>query len=466
MAKVFVFCIGGTGLRVMKSVIMLTASGMKTKGYDIVPILLDPHVDLEENTILTTTIGDYIKIYKNATSAGRAQQLDAPAGFFSTKITRLEDLDNLQNSTSTNMTEKKSFGQYLDVGALANDDVNNYLIQTIYSRDNLKNSLSVGFKGNPNVGTVVLNEMISGADWYDAFQRHCEKGDRVFIISSIFGGTGAAGYPLLEKKIKEDKIHPQVQNALMGAVTVLPYYSLDDPTTSGSDIDSSNFYTKTKAALSYYEKSVKSDYLYYVGEQSLKANYQNNEKEQKNQAHFVELVAASALYDFLGRERQELPQAMTRAIREDADPLDITSLGDGYKEIVKNITNMMLFDLLLDILPGERQFPLKKTRSLNKDFYQDQKFGTLKEFVKQFHMWYTELSENNRGFAPLNRVSKGEKLTTMIKGLTLKAKNESYYLLKMIEASNKNKVQHEHGNRFRYLLEFAYNGIKKYTDHI
>ena len=156
------------------------------------------------------------------------------------------------------MAEKKSFSQYLNVGALANDDVNNYLIQTLYSKENLKNSLSVGFKGNPSVGTVVLNEMISGADWYDAFQRHCEKGDRVFIISSIFGGTGASGYPLLEKKIKEDEAHPQVKNALMGAVTVLPYYSLDDPTTSGSDIDSANFYTKTKAALSYYEKSVKS----------------------------------------------------------------------------------------------------------------------------------------------------------------------------------------------------------------
>ena len=350
MAKVFVFCIGGTGLRVMKSVVMLAASGMKTNGYDIVPVILDPHVDLEENTILTTTIGDYIKVYKNATSAGSAQQLDAPAGFFNTKIVRLEDLDNQQNSTSANMSEKKSFGQYLNVGALPNDDVNNYLIQTLYSKDNLNNSLSVGFKGNPNVGTVVLNEMISGADWYDAFQRHCEKGDRVFIISSIFGGTGASGYPLLEKKIKEDEAHPQVQNALMGAVTVLPYYSLDDPTTSGSDIDSSNFYTKTKAALSYYEKSVKSDYLYYAGEQSLKANYKNNEKEQKDTAHLVELVAASALFDFLGRPAPDSPQAMTRAIRKNVDALDISSLGEGYKDIVKDVANMMLFDLLLDIL--------------------------------------------------------------------------------------------------------------------
>ena len=204
---------------------------------------------MEENTILTTTIGDYIKVYKNATT-DRAQQLSAPSGFFNTKIIRLEDLDNQQNSVSTSMAEKKTFGQYLNVGKLANNDVNKFLIQTLYSQENLNNSLSVGFKGNPNVGTVVLNEMISGADWYDAFRRHCEKGDRIFIISSIFGGTGASGYPLLEKKIRDDQAHPQVQSAVMGAVTVLPYYSLDDPTTSGSDIDSSNFYTKTKAALS------------------------------------------------------------------------------------------------------------------------------------------------------------------------------------------------------------------------
>ena len=201
MAKVFVFCIGGTGLRVMKSVVMMAAAGMKTNGYDIVPVIIDPHVDLEENTILTTTIGDYIKVYKNATS-DRAQQLSAPAGFFNTKITRLEDLDNQQNSVSASMAEKKTFGQYLNVGKLANNDVNKFLIQTLYSQENLSNSLSVGFKGNPNVGTVVLNEMISGADWYDAFRRHCEKGDRIFIISSIFGGTGASGYPLLEKKIR------------------------------------------------------------------------------------------------------------------------------------------------------------------------------------------------------------------------------------------------------------------------
>lgn len=48
MKKVFVFCIGGTGIRVMKSIMMLLAGGMKTNGYAVVPIILDPHLDLEE----------------------------------------------------------------------------------------------------------------------------------------------------------------------------------------------------------------------------------------------------------------------------------------------------------------------------------------------------------------------------------------------------------------------------------
>lgn len=463
MAKVFVFCIGGTGLRVMKSIIMMAASGMKTNGYDIVPVILDPHIDLEENTKLTTTIGDYIKIYNSATRS-KFQQLNAPNGFFNTRFLRLEDLDDLQGSLSANMAEKKSFGQYLNVGALSNDNVNNYLVQTLFSKNNLNNSLSVGFKGNPNVGTVVLNEMINGADWYDAFQRHCEKGDRVFIISSIFGGTGASGYPLLEKKIKEDEIHPQVKDALMGAVTVLPYFSLDDPTTSGSDIDSANFYTKTKAALSYYENSVKSDYLYYAGEQSLKATYRNNETEQKDQAHFIELVAASALFDFLNREKQDYPQAMTRAIRENVEALDLATLGDGYKDIVRNITNMMLFYRILNILPNESQFPLKITRKLNCEFYDDQEFRALKAFVEQFHNWYAELSENKRSFSPLNNVN-NKKLSSIVNGLTLDAKNESFYLLKMIEASNR-KTKDKHENKLRYLLDFAHEGITNYTDKI
>lgn len=184
--KVFVFCIGGTGLRVMKAITMLAASGVKTNGYSIVPIIIDPHIDLEEKTKVDNLINDYISIYKYATTS-EGQQMNPLDGFFNTQFQRLAEIDDEQNNTSASMAERRTFGEYMNVGNLSNNDVNNFLVQTLFSKENLTNSLSVGFKGNPNIGTVVLNEMVNGADWYSAFTRHCESGDRVFIISSIFG---------------------------------------------------------------------------------------------------------------------------------------------------------------------------------------------------------------------------------------------------------------------------------------
>lgn len=459
--KVFVFCIGGTGLRVMKAITMLAAAGAKANGYDIVPIIVDPHVDLEEKTRLDNLINNYISIYKSAT-ASEGQQMNPLDGFFNTQFLRLTEIDDEQNNTSANMAERRTFGEYMNVGNLRNDDVNNFFVQTLFSKENLDNSLAVGFKGNPNIGTVVLNEMVNGADWYSAFTRHCEQGDRVFIISSIFGGTGASGYPLMEKKIRDAEGFPNVQRAVMGAVTVLPYYSLADPAVSGSDIDSSSFFTKSKSALSYYEGTVKSDYLYYAGEQTLRASYKNNEKEQKNDAHFVELVAATALFDFLSKDKPDSPQALTRAIEDDKDALDLTSLGDGYRSVVKNVADMMLLNLLVQILPEESQFPLKKGRKMNGDFYRGHEFCDLDKFAKEFSQWYKELADNKRGFTPLNLVGPGKELTAWVKGNTLKGKDESYYLLEMIKASNKGNGE-SHENIFRYFLDFAYKAINVYT---
>lgn len=306
--------------------------------------------------------------------------------------------------------------------------------------------------------------MIEGAEWFKSFKQHCEKGDRVFIISSIFGGTGASGYPLLEKKIRFAQNEPAVKNALMGAVTVLPYYGLKDPATTGSDIDSANFYTKTKAALAYYEDKVASNYLYYVGEKSLKQVYDNDEKKQDDKANFIELVAATALFDFLQREEPTRPQFLTRAIDDDKESLDLVSLGAGYKDVVKSVADFMLLRLLVDSLPKEGFFPLKKNRGFNKSFYEDAPFQSLMRFCERYYNWYSELAQNKRAFAPLN-YDNPRNMGGWIKTLELDAKDDSYYLLEMIQVSNSDKSK-DHENKFRFFLKFAYDAIDKYTDKI
>lgn len=468
MKRVFVFCIGGTGLRVMKSITMLLAAGMDTKGYTIVPILIDPHMDLEEKRNLQTLQGEYQSVYDSIILSD-GKPLNPIKGFFGTDIADLAKLNGLQNDISEPIAEKRSFGQYLNVGNLKADDVNNYLVQTLFSQANLDNDLSVGFKGSPNVGTVVLGEMIKGADWFQAFCNACQKDDRIFIISSIFGGTGASGYPLLEKKVRNSTEYPNVKDAMMGAISVLPYFSLEDPSTTDSDIDSANFLTKTKSALAYYENSVLSDYLYYIGEQDMKTTYVNDEKKQEDTAHFIELVAATALFDFLSKtDKPDSMQVMSRAIKENVDSLSVSSLGNAYNDVVKAIADMTLLSRLVYFLPDERQFPLSKDRGFDSAFYEDKSYVSLRNFLKRFAQWYKELAENKRSFAPLTIApldDRNAKLSNWIQDFSLDAKDESYYLLDMICASNKDKDP-SLNVKFRRFLDYAYKAIDKYTSKI
>lgn len=461
MNRVFVFCIGGTGLRVMKSVIMLLASGFRTNGYQVIPIIIDPHQDLKEKTELDALIASYQKIY-NATVGEKTEDKDnALDGFWNTRLMNLSELDNQQNPTSSSMADERAFREYIEMGKLDADDPNHYLIQALYTEANLNNKLSVGFKGNPNVGTVVLGDMIEGADEFEGLKRQFNENDRIFIISSIFGGTGASGYPLLEKSIRNCKSCPKLKDAMMGAVTVFPYFALDDPTTTRSSIDSANFLTKTKAALAYYADNVLSNYLYYVGERKLRKSYKNNEQEQEDPAHFIELVAASALFDFLKQKHQNTTQYMTRAIRDDQEVLDIVSAGDGYKPIVKSLADMMLLKEMMDFWENEKQSPLESSRwQLDERFFSTEPYTDLKRFLNRFSEWYGQIASNERGFNPLNI---NNNMANPIKGMSIEG-DKRHYVLNMINYSQKDKASNS--NKFRHLMDSAYQAINEHTETI
>ena len=57
--KLYIFGIGGTGSRVLKSLVMLAASGVKIEADAIVPIVIDPDF---ANADLTRTL-ELIKTY-------------------------------------------------------------------------------------------------------------------------------------------------------------------------------------------------------------------------------------------------------------------------------------------------------------------------------------------------------------------------------------------------------------------
>ena len=468
MKRLFVFCIGGTGIRVMKSVTMLLAAGMKTNGYQVVPIVIDPHLDFAEKKQLDSLLDLYDYIYKEVTSNGNMKDLD---GFFSTNMTSIEQLHGRQNDRHVSFSEQRPFNEYLGLQNIPQGDINNLLVDTLFTRKSLDNRLSVGFKGNPNVGTVVLSNIMKGLNDMTGITDSSvfREGDRIFIISSIFGGTGASGYPLVEKTIREMETSPVLRDSTMGAVSVQPYFSLKNPELTGSDIDSNSFITKTKAALSYYQNNVRSNYFYYIGDKEMATEYDNDEQIQDDKAHFVELVAATALFDFLERpdkERTEPTTFLSRAIENNDAVLQLSSLGSGYAPTTKHIADFTLLNMLIDVLPKEKHFPLEISRKLNSDFYGSASFGKLKQFAELFSTWYEELANNKRAFSPFNISAHDQPLSNWVKGNTLSAKNDSYYLLQMIRKSNKASKDEEHNNRLRHFLNFTYQAIHYYTQHI
>lgn len=95
--RIFVFAIGGTGSRVLTSLIMQLAAGIRPtdqngkiiKDLSIVPIIVDPHEDNAGLQQATELLDNYRSIHN---SIYGKQELNAE-GFFSVKIETLKEIN-------------------------------------------------------------------------------------------------------------------------------------------------------------------------------------------------------------------------------------------------------------------------------------------------------------------------------------------------------------------------------------
>src|SRR5688572_20254524 len=85
--KLFVFGIGGTGSRVIKSLTMLLASGMKPGDFDeVIPLLIDPHKELPEFKNCNALVALYSSIHNKVYS----EKSEIKDGFFRTDLHSLK----------------------------------------------------------------------------------------------------------------------------------------------------------------------------------------------------------------------------------------------------------------------------------------------------------------------------------------------------------------------------------------
>lgn len=453
MPKLYVFGIGGTGSRVIKALTMLLATGVDINGYEVVPIIIDPD---ESNGDVTRTI-EILKNYQYVRNSLRFTDADKN-GFFETNVSDVIPSFKLM----LNDIKNDRFKDYIEYSSL--DPNNKALVNLLFSEDNFNSDMEVGFKGNPNIGSVVLNQFKQSKDFID-FASSFGQDDRIFIVSSIFGGTGAAGFPLLLKNIRNaDHRIPTwnyLQNAPVGAITLLPYFGVKPD--EDSKIDKSTFISKAKAALSYYEDNVSGNRslnaLYYLGDDVTK-DYANHEgsASQKNDAHFLELVAALAIVDFAKVGQQELVNVAGKAespiykefgIKDGVTAIIFENLGSNTQLILKKaLTQYLLFSLYLrdklaDNLDENWAKDIKLKDELTRPF-----IGTyLQNFNRYFVEWLTEMSTNRRSFEALNLQANDSNLFDMVKGVKPK---KGFF-----ERGGQNY------NRYNYILSDVAKNVKK-----
>lgn len=440
--KLFVIGIGGTGARVIRSCVMLLASGMELTGYtEVVFILIDPD---KSNGDLNRTI-DVLRKYQSIRKKLKNFQRN---NFFATKITTLNELEAKKDNPNKIVdpefkfqlmgVDDQRFKDFIEYSELGHS--NRSMIHAFFSEANLDSDMQVGFRGNPNIGSVVLNQFKDSKE-FQTFASNFGKDDRVFIINSIFGGTGAAGFPLLLKNIrnaeKEQKVPNAgyLSNAAIGGLTILPYFGVEKD--DESQIDKATFMSKTKAALSYYmdnivkNKSINA--LYTIGDHVTK-DYTNNEGSisQKNDAHFVEFAGALSVFDFAGLESDFLECSNGRAvhevfmkefgIKENANPITLKSLSNLTNNLVcEPLVQFQFFaryiEEQLSVSIDQQPWSTNGDTKIDKSFVTSGLFFTdfLTGFLKYFNEWKDELQSNKQAFAPFREVS-ANNLFQMING--------------------------------------------------
>mgnify|MGYP002621857063 CR=1 FL=1 len=290
--------IGGSGAKVMESLLHLSVAGILPEGREPLKIFsVDPDTgngNLDRMSIALRNFEEFQKL-----SVGN----DTP--LFKNKISIIKPYPWNPTRHDTTLDDMMAYPMYRGkpIGAL---------YEVLFTAKERNTRLNQGFRGHPSIGAAVLAQnyvlLTERKQWDDLFynlKTDQNSKTKIFIAGSVFGGTGAAGLPtvsrLLKSQAEEDGYRISIGGALM-----LPYF---DFTPEGSSNElfarSEEFLINTKAALKYYsQRDNVFDTMYLIGDSSTAhvKKFSVGAREQVNDSHIVELYAALAAIDFFQNE--------------------------------------------------------------------------------------------------------------------------------------------------------------------
>ena len=215
--------------------------------------------------------------------------------------------------------------------------------------------LEGGYRGKPFIGSAAITAAFQteGDPFWRAVTQLLQRAGaaqqvRVLLAGSVFGGTGAAGFPtiarLLKRRIDDARMGGNVR---VGGVLMLPYFGFD-PAPFGATgraatvARSEELLTQSRGALRYYEAFAREkvfDALYVIGwNRPFELGYHAADTaEQENPALPPELIAAMGGCKFFRDPAETLTgadraQACARGERDRLDWSDLPSPDSAHAD--------------------------------------------------------------------------------------------------------------------------------------
>ncbi|MEM9543019.1 MAG: hypothetical protein AAGA60_26450 [Cyanobacteria bacterium P01_E01_bin.42] len=353
----YIIAIGGTGAKFVEAIVHLSAAGIylnysgdRKNPETIKIIFLDPdkgngHIASSDKTL---------KIYQKCTKIiGK----DITLPIMQSRIEQFkEGLWSPFVKARVRLRDAFKYDEYRD------DNPVRHLFEVLYTAEERDDDLREGFHGRPAVGAAIMTQLSQDENNRENWQELIDqiKDDRantpkVFLCGSIFGGTGASGFPtlgqLLLKQLKD--FRSQIK---LGGVLMLPYFRFRSPRQSDKSqyshhkeqkiyARSEDFILNTEAALRYYAtKDLKFNRVYLLGTPELTevSNFSTGGSNQRNPPHFLELYAALALRDFLQLENNDQQNRVVLTSRHQSNATIWNDIPDR-DEVRKKLTNAARF---------------------------------------------------------------------------------------------------------------------------
>jgi len=297
--SLYLIGVGGTGARCVEAILHLSAAGL-LPDEKLYALFVDP--DRSNGNLDRTRVT--LEAYR------ACQQIETgKTALFQTPISTADPntWSPFDDNTNSTLSDALSYDALRTQDERAAD-----LFDVLYSQEERKANLGVGFRGHPSIGAAILAQgmNVDAREPWATFESRVSNdigaGEtvRIFLLGSIFGGTGAAGVPTIGQSVRKMIDQPKA-DIRIGCGLVLPYFSFNfgDQVPQDLKADSSSFVPNTQAALKYYNQRDYEeifDRLYVFGNDSMSDTGEASlgGRRQTNRAHYIELVAGLAAADF------------------------------------------------------------------------------------------------------------------------------------------------------------------------